>query len=134
MKNKSILETILLLPTILSMLFYWFGDKANVIAISGKVILFNPITIICIITYLIGIWIDNNKYKNKICIISLAGIFLLELYTILTWYIYTITGTLNIKFAVSNIKFFGIIGPLIVLVTIILFIVMQRKFKNNEKD
>lgn len=133
MKNKSVLETIILLPTILSMLFFWFGDKANVMAVSGKIILFNPITIICIIIYLISIWIKNNKYRNKICIISLTGIVLIELYTTFTWYIYTITGTFNIKFAISNIKIFGIIGPLISMLTIILFIVIQRKFKNTEK-
>ena len=133
MNKKNILELVILLPNILSMLFYWFGDKANVMAISGKIILFNPITIICIIMYLIGIW-TNNKYKNKICIFSLVGITLVEIYTIFTWYRYTITGTFDIKFAISNIKIFGIIGLLISILTIILYIIIQRKFKNTEKN
>ena len=131
MNKKTILELVILLPTILSMLFYWFGDKANVIAVSGKVILFNPITITCIIIYLIGTC-TNNKRKNKICIFSLVGITLIEFYTIFTWYIYTITGTFNIKFAISNIKIWGIIGPLISIITIILYIIIQKKFKSGE--
>ena len=67
-------------------------------SISGLINLFNPIGIISILLFFIGVWVSfkNKKISKILGILGTIGIVVSEIYQFLTWYIMNITGKMSI--------------------------------------
>lgn len=66
--------------------------------ISGLINLYNPIGIISVLFFIIGVWIPfKNKKINKIFSgLGVVGIVISEIYNFFTWHIMNITGKMSI--------------------------------------
>ena len=97
MKKKGIL-TIVFVISLLPMLLNQYGGMKGVQEISGLMNLFNPIGIISVLLFIIGVWGSfNNKKINKILGgLGTIGIVASEIYNFFTWHILTITGEMSL--------------------------------------
>ena len=97
MKKKVIL-TIAFVISLLPMLLNQYGGMKGVQEISGLINLYNPIGIISVLFFIIGVWIPfKNKKINKIFGgLGVVGIVISEIYNFFTWHIMNITGKMSI--------------------------------------
>ena len=97
MKKKAIL-TIAFLISLLPMLLNQYGGMKGVQEISGSINLLNPIGIISVLLFIIGVWGSfKNKKTNKILgALGTIGIVVSKIYEFFTWHIMTITGKISI--------------------------------------
>ena len=80
------------------MLLNQYGGKKGVQEISGLINLLNPIGIISVLLFIMGVWISfKNKKTNKILgALGTIGIVVSEIYQFFTWHIMNITGRMSI--------------------------------------
>ena len=96
--KKKIILTIAFLISLLPMLLDQYGGMKGVQEISGLINLFNPIGIISVLLFIIGVWVSlKNKKINKILgALGTIGIVISEIYKFFTWHIMSITGEMSI--------------------------------------
>ncbi|MNI75969.1 hypothetical protein D3C73_1321630 [compost metagenome] len=96
--------------------------------------LYNPFTIISIVTFLICIWKDFKNYNLNIlaCSSSLILIIFIEIATFLLWHFKTITGKLDISLSLKLAYpefYLGLLVSMLMLLTylFIAFLVLNKK-------
>ena len=118
--KKKIILTIAFLISLLPMLLNQYGGMKGVQEISGLINLFNPIGIISVLLFIIGVWVSlKNKKINKILgALGTIGIVISEIYKFFTWHIMSITGEMSIhnsiEFAFPEF-YIGLVSSLIML-------------------
>ena len=118
--KKKIILTIAFLISLLPMLLDQYGGMKGVQEISGLINLFNPIGIISVLLYIIGVWVSlKNKKINKILgALGTIGIVISEIYKFFTWHIMSITGEMSIhnsiEFAFPEF-YIGLVSSLIMI-------------------
>ena len=118
--KKKIILTISFLISLLPMLLNQYGGMKGVQEISGLINLFNPIGIISVLLFIIGVWVSlKNKKINKIFgALGTIGIVVSEIYEFFTWYIMNITGKMSIhnsiEFAFPEF-YIGLVSSLIMI-------------------
>lgn len=102
MKKKVIL-TIAFVISLLPMLLNQYGGMKGVQEISGLGNLFNPIGLVAVLLFIIGVWVSFKDVKiNKILsILGVVGIVISEIYQFLTWHILTITGEMSLQNSIN---------------------------------
>ena len=96
--KKKIKLTIVFLVSLLPMLLNQYGGMKGVQEISGLINLLNPIGIISVLLFIMGVWVSfKNKRTNKILgALGTIGIVVSEIYQFFTWHIMNITGKMSI--------------------------------------
>ena len=118
--KKKIILTIAFLISLLPMLLDQYGGMKGVQEISGLINLFNPIGIISVLLFIIGVWVSlKNKKINKILgALGTIGIVISEIYKFFTWHIMSITGEMSIhnsiEFAFPEL-YIGLVSSLIMI-------------------
>ena len=118
--KKKIKLTIAFLVSLLPMLLNQYGGKKGVQEISGLINLLNPIGIISVLLFIMGVWISfKNKKTNKILgALGTIGIVVSEIYQFFTWHIMNITGRMSIhnsiEFAFPEF-YIGLVSSLIMI-------------------
>ena len=118
--KKKIKLTIAFLVSLLPMLLNQYGGKKGVQEISGLINLLNPIGIISVLLFIIGVWwLFKNKKTNKILgALGTSGIVISEIYQFFTWHIMNITGKMSIhnsiEFAFPEF-YIGLVSSLIMI-------------------
>ena len=118
--KKKIILTIAFLISLLPMLLDQYGGMKGVQEISGLINLFNPIGIISVLLFIIGVWVSlKNKKINKILgALGTIGIVISEIYKFFTWHIMSITGEMSIhnsiEFAFPEF-YIGLVSSLIMI-------------------
>lgn len=130
-KNKRIILTILFIMSLLPMLLNQYGGLKGVQEISGLINLFNPIGILSVILFILGIWLPlKNEMISKILGgIGVIGIVISEIYKYLTWYIQNITGEFNIHNSIEMAFPEFYIGLSISLIMIIIYFNIDKIIK-----
>lgn len=97
MKKKVIL-TISFIISLLPMLLNQYGGMKGVQEISGLINLLNPIGIISVLLFVIGVWVSfkNQKINKILGALGTIGIVVSEIYKFFTWHIMNITGKMSI--------------------------------------
>ena len=125
-KNKKLILTILFIMSLSPMLLNQYGGLRNDQEITGFINLLNPIGIISVISFMIGIWIPfKNQKLNKVLGGSgVIGVVISEIYKFLTWHIANITGELSINNSIefAFIEFYIGLSISIIMVFIYFFI------------
>lgn len=85
--RKKIFLTAAFIVSLIPMVANQFGLYRGVNEVSGLINLWNPIGIIAVIVYLIGVWFPfkNNKINGLLGLAGLIGIIISEIYNFLTW-------------------------------------------------
>lgn len=103
MKRKIFL-TIAFLVSLIPMLTSQYGGIRGVREISGLNNLWNPIGILAVILFIVGLWAPfKNAITGKVlAIIGLVGILASEIYIFLTWPIPTYQDAINLSYSFEN--------------------------------
>ncbi len=86
LRNKTIL-TMMLTANIITMFFNWFGF-IGINEMRGTIVLFNPITLLCILLFTIGVWypFKETKLNAWMSLLSIIGITGLEIRGLISWH------------------------------------------------
>lgn len=127
--KKKIILTIAFLISLLPMLLNQYGGMKGVQEISGLINLFNPIGIISVLLFIIGVWVSlKNKKINKIFgALGTIGIVVSEIYEFFTWYIKNITGKMSIHNSIEFAFPEFYVGLLISLIMIFVYLCIDKK-------
>lgn len=133
MKKKVIL-TISFLISLLPMLLNQYGGMKGVQEITGLINLLNPIGIVSVLIFVIGVWVVfKNKLLNKLLgFFGVIGIVVSEIYQFLTWHIMTITGEMNLRtsFEFAFPEFY--VGLIVSLAMVVYYCVIEKKMRESE--
>ncbi len=129
--KKKIVLTIAYLISLLPMLLNQYGGMKGVQEISGLINLFNPIGVISVLLFIIGIWISfKNKKINKVFgALGTIGIVVSEIYEFFTWHIMTITGKISIHNSIEFAFPEFYIGLLFSLIMILIYFYIDKILK-----
>ena len=131
MKKKTILS-VAFVVSLLPMLMNQYGGKKGVQEITGLVNLLNPIGIIAVALFVIGVW---DPFKKEIVgkvlgALGVIGIVASEVYKFFTWHVLTITGELSfhhsIRFAFPEFY----IGLAVSMAMVITYFIVVCKCKD----
>ena len=101
MKKKTILS-VAFVVSLLPMLMNQYGGKKGVQEITGLVNLLNPIGIIAVVLFVIGVWVPFKKeiLGKVLGALGVIGIVAAEVYKFFTWHVLTITGELSFQYSI----------------------------------
>lgn len=130
--KKKIVLTLVFIISLSPMLLNQYGGLKGVQEISGLINLLNPIGIISLLLFFIGVWVKfKNKKLNKILgFLGLIGIIISEIYEFLTWHIMNITGKMSlqnsIKLAFPEFYF----GLIVSIIMVIIYLTIDKIIKD----
>ena len=131
MKKKTILS-ILFTVSLLPMLLNQYGGRRGVQEITGLVNLLNPIGIIAVALFVIGVWVP---FKKKIIgrvlgALGVIGIVASEVYKFFTWHVITITGELSFQHSIRFAFLEFYIGLAVSMAMVITYFIVVCKCKD----
>ena len=132
MKKKTTLSTAFLI-SLLPMLLNQYGGRKGVQEITGLINLVNPIGIMAVALFLIGVWMPFKKeiVGKILSVLGTVGIVISEIYKFFTWHAQTITGEISlqnsIRFAFPEFYF----GLVVSLAMVVAYFVIDRKIDNK---
>lgn len=132
MKKKTTLSTAFLI-SLLPMLLNQYGGRKGVQEITGLINLVNPIGIMAVALFLIGVWMPFKKeiVGRILSVLGTVGIVISEIYKFFTWHALTITGEISlqnsIRFAFPEFYF----GLVVSLAMVVAYFVIDRKIGNK---
>ena len=126
--KKKIILTIAFLISLLPMLLNQYGGMKGVQEISGLINLFNPIGIISVLLFIIGVWVSlKNKKINKILgAVGTIGIVISEMYKFFIWHIMNITGKMSIQNSMEFAFPEFYVGVVISLIMIFVYLCIDK--------
>ena len=132
MKKKSVLSVFFVI-SLLPMLLNQYGGRKGVQEITGLINLLNPIGIIAVAMFLIGVWVPFKKeIVGKILgALGTIGIVFSEIYEFFTWHMMTITGELSLQHSIRLAFpefYFGLAVSLAMLVS---YFVIDKHLSNT---
>ena len=129
--KKKIILTIAFLIRLLPMLLNQYGGMKGVQEISGLINLLNPIGIISVLVFFVGVWasFENEKTNKILGILGTIGIVVSEIYEFFTWHIMTITGKMSIQNSIEFAFSEFYVGLLISLIMIFVYLCIDKIVK-----
>ena len=130
--KKKFILTIAFIISLSPMILNQYGGFRGVQEITGMINLTNPIGIIALITYFIGVWGQfKKKSKGKILgLIGVVGIVISEIYTFFTWHVLTITGEINLQHSVALVFPEFYVGLTTSIMMIIAYVIIHIAIKD----
>ena len=97
--KKKIILTIVFALSLLPMLLSQYGGMRGIQEISGLINLTNPIGLLALLLFLVGVWVpfENKKTGWAMGILGSIGMVISEIYNYFTWHVLTITGEISVK-------------------------------------
>ena len=97
--KKKVLLTAAFVISLLPMLFNQYGGMKGVQEITGLINLLNPIGIISVILFAVGVWAAFEKplVGKLLGALGTIGIVISEIYKFFTWHVMTITGEISLQ-------------------------------------
>ena len=132
MKKKTILS-VAFVVSLLPMLMNQYGGKKGVQEITGLVNLLNPIGIIAVALFVIGVWVPFKKeiVGKVLGALGVIGIVASEVYKFFTWHVLTITGELSFQYSIRFAFPEFYIGLAVSMAMVITYFIVVRKHNNE---
>ena len=130
MKRKATL-TVAFIISLAPMLLSQYGGMRGVQEISGLINLTNPIGLLALVIFLVGVW---GPFENKITgwilgLLGTIGMVISEIYNYLTWYVLTITGESSLEYSMMFAFPEFYIGLAVSIVMVFAYVVITKKQK-----
>lgn len=129
--KKKIILTVAFIISLLPMLLNQYGGMKGIQEISGLINLYNPIGIISVLLFIIGVWLPfkNNKINKISGGLGAIGIVISEIYKFFTWHIMNITGEMSIHKSIEFAFPEFYIGLVISLIMVFIYFVIDKIVK-----
>ena len=96
--KKKLALTLAFAASLIPMLFVQYGGHRGVQEVSGLINLTNPIGILSVCAFLLGVWLPlKGKGGWILGAVGVVGMVIAELYAFLTWHIPNITGAFSLR-------------------------------------
>ena len=130
MKKKIILSTAFII-SLLPMLLNQYGGAKGVQEITGLINLLNPIGLVSVTLFAVGVWFPFEKQVIGKYLGSLGtiGIVISEVYEFFTWHVLTITGEVSLQNSIGLAFPEFYIGLVISLVMMVAYFVIDKKVR-----
>ena len=128
MKKKMILSTAFII-SLLPMLLNQYGGAKGVQEITGLINLLNPIGLVSVTLFAVGVWFPFEKQVIGKYLGSLGtiGIVISEVYEFFTWHVLTITGEVSLQNSIGLAFPEFYIGLIISIVMVAAYFVIDKK-------
>ena len=99
--------------------------------ITGMINLINPIGVLSVISFFVGVWFPIGKSGiNKILgALGVIGIVISEIYKFFTWHVMTITGEISIQNSIQFAFPEFYIGLAVSLIMVVAYFVINKVIK-----
>lgn len=110
------------------MLMNQYGGMRGVQEITGMINLLNPLGIISVVLFVIGVWVSFKKPIINTVLGSLGtiGIVISEIYKFFTWHVMTITGEISIQNSIQLAFPEFYIGLSVSLIMVVAYFVIDK--------
>ena len=127
--KKKIILTVAFIISLLPMLLNQYGGLKGVQEIAGLINLLNPIGIVSIVLFIVGVWVPMKKpgFNKVMGILGTVGIVISEIYKFFTWHVMTITGEINLKHSMQLAFPEFYIGLIVSIIMIVVYIVVEKR-------
>ena len=127
MKKKIILSVAFII-SLLPMLLNQYGGLKGVQEITGLINLLNPIGIVSVVLFIVGVWVPMKKpdFNKVMGILGTVGIVISEIYKFFTWHVMTITGKINLQHSMQLAFPEFYIGLVVSIIMIVVYIVVEK--------
>lgn len=127
MKKKAILS-IAFVISLLPMLLNQYGGLKGVQEITGLINLLNPIGIVSVNLFYIGVWAPFEKriIGKLLGALGCVGIVVSEIYKFFTWHILTITGETSFQMSIRLAFPEFYIGLLVSMAMVVAYIIIDK--------
>ena len=131
MKKKVILSLAFLI-SLLPMLMNQYGGLKGVQEITGLINLLNPIGIISVVSFALGVWVPLKKQALNTLFGALGtiGMVISEVYKFFTWHVMTITGEISIQNSIRLTFPEFYFGLMISVAMIAVYYIINKKVYN----
>lgn len=132
MKKKAVLQ-IAFVISLLPMLLNQYGFLKGVQEITGLLNLLNPIGIIALVLFEIGVWVPFKKENigRILGALGAVGIVAAEVYEFFTWHVLTITGEVSLQHSIRLAFPEFYVGLAVSLAMVIAYFVIDVKLRNK---
>lgn len=129
--RKKIILSIAFIINLLPMIMNQYGGMKGVQEITGMINLLNPIGILSVILFVIGVWVPFKKHLiSKILgAIGVIGIVLSEIYKFFTWHVMNITGEISIQNSIEFAFPEFYIGLAVSVIMVVAYFMIDKKVK-----
>ena len=126
MKKKIILSVAFVI-SLLPMLMNQYGGMRGVQEITGLINMLNPIGIISVVLFIIGVWMSFKKpiINTVLGALGTIGIVISEIYKFFTWHVMTITGEISIQNSIQLVFPEFYIGLAVSLIMVVAYFVID---------
>ena len=127
--KKKITLTVAFIISLLPMLMNQYGGLKGVQEITGLINLLNPIGIISVALFAVGVWVPFKKQITGkfLSVLGTIGIVVSEIYKFFTWHVMNITGEISIQNSISFAFPEFYIGFIVSLGMIVVYFIIDKK-------
>ena len=127
--KKKIILSIAFIISLLPMFLNQYGELKGVQEITGLINLLNPIGMVSVILFAVGVWFP---FKEQVVCKSLGalgtiGIVVSEIYKFFTWHVMNITGEVSIHKSIRFAFPEFYIGLIISILMVVTYFVIDKK-------
>ena len=133
MKKKITLSMAFAL-SLLPMLLNQYGGGKGVQEITGLMNLLNPIGILAVAVFVLGVWVPFRKelIGTVFGALGVTGIVASEVYTFFTWHVLTITGEMRLRHSIRLAFPAFYVGLLASLAMVAVYFAFVRKTEGEQ--
>ena len=130
--KKKIILSIAFVVSLLPMLLNQYGGLKGVQEITGMINLLNPIGIVSVGLFAVGVWVPfKNQMVNMIIgLLGSIGIVISEIYKFFTWHVMTITSEVSIQHSIRLAFPEFYIGLVVSIIMIAAYLFISRKVQD----
>lgn len=128
MKRKIILSVAFII-SLLPMFLNQYGGLKGVQEITGLINLLNPIGMVSVILFAVGVWFPFKKqvFGTNLGALGTIGIVVSEIYKFFTWHVMNITGEVSIHKSIRFAFPEFYIGLIISILMVVTYFVIDKK-------
>ena len=128
MKKKIILSAAFIV-SLLPMLLNQYGGLKGVQEITGLINLLNPIGIVSVVLFIVGVWVPMKKpvFNKVMGILGTVGIVISEIYKFLTWHVMTVTGEISIQHSIRLVFPEFYVGLVASIIMVVVYLIIEKR-------
>lgn len=127
--KKKIILSIAFIISLLPMFLNQYGGLKGVQEITGLINLLNPIGMVSVILFAVGVWFPFKEQVvgKSLGVLGTIGIVVSEIYKFFTWHVMNITGEVSIHKSIRFVFPEFYIGLIISILMVVTYFVIDKK-------
>ena len=127
--KKKIILSIAFIISLLPMFLNQYGELKGVQEITGLINLLNPIGMVSVILFTVGVWFSFKEQVvgKSLGVLGTIGIVVSEIYKFFTWHVMNITGEVSIHKSIRFAFPEFYIGLIISILMVVTYFVIDKK-------